>query len=186
MAELSSNYIVRNCLLFAFKALRNTKRHIEDSLRSPYEDIFADLAKTLSPAKKLDYSIPNSEVEAFYLKRMTEKEFISNIEIRILSKILLSGPGTVNTSACSNFNGATSNVNNVLSQYPLLFSVVWDLLSKQNSATCGKLPKLSGKQLWEMFLKIDTGRYPLPFQWIHIIILDYSPLIQDIPNRDTL
>ena len=159
MNEISSSYIVRNCLLFAFRALRNTDRHIKDSLQSPYENFFDDLTKALGQGKKLEYFIPNSEVEGFYTKNMTENDFVTSVQNKLLSKIPHFGPGTVvstgsNPGTC---NGGMSTVVSAFNHLSLLFTVVWDLLSKQNLALCNRLPKLSGRQLWEIFLKLDTG-----------------------------
>lgn len=158
---MGDNYILHNALTFAFRALRQSERHVKDSIISPYQEFFDGLAVALSPEKKLDYLIPNSEVEAFYIKRTTEKEFITHVHSRILSKIPMSGPGTViaggtNVGACS--VGGSATVINSFNQYSLLYTIVWDLLTKQHAAICNKLPKLSGKQLWEIFLKLDTGQ----------------------------
>lgn len=161
MAELPNSYIVRNCLKFAYRALKGTERHKMDSLRSPYEDLYVDIGSALCPLKKLDLSIPNSEVEGFYNRRVSENEFILNIQSRILSKVPSSGPGTV-VSTGSNPNASTGMASTVtvgtFNHFSLLFTVVWDLLSQQNSTICNKLPKLSGRQLWEVFLKLDTGK----------------------------
>ena len=161
MAEPLKNYIVRNCLLFAYKSLRHSERFKENSLESPYEDFFADVASALSPQKKLNFSVSNSEVEAFYNKRFSETEFISSVNTKILSKVPAVGPGTTVNTAASSPPGANGGglctVIGTFNQYSLLFTVVWELLTSQNVGICNKLPKLSGKQLWEVFLKLDTG-----------------------------
>ncbi len=160
MAEPPKNYIVRNCLLFAFKSLRSAERHIEGSLVSPYEEFFTTVADALSPTKKLNFAISNSEVESFYNRRFSENEFMAAIQSRILSKLPSLGPGTTVTNAASTptaSNGAPCTVVGTFNQFSLLFTVVWENLSAQNPGVCNKLPKLSGKQLWEIFLKLDTG-----------------------------
>lgn len=160
MADQPRSYVVRNCLLFAYRGLRNTGRLLEDSLQSPYEMLLSDIANTLSPSKKLEVSTPNSEVEGFYNRRMSETEFLATIQSKILSKIPSSGPGTVVVSGSNPLpsNGAATMVN-TYNQFSLLFTVVWEMLAKQNAMVCNKLPKLSGKQIWEVFLKLDTGTY---------------------------
>lgn len=161
MAEPPKNYIIRNCLLFAFKALRHSERLKENSLVSPYEDFFDDVASALSPQKKLNYTIPNSEVEGFYNKRFSENDFMSSVQSKILSKLPAVGPGTTVSTAASSPQGSNGGslctVIGTFNQYSLLFTVVWELLTSQNASICNKLPKLSGKQLWEVFLKLDTG-----------------------------
>lgn len=158
MADLPSSYLIRNCLLFAYRALKNTERLVQDSLLSPYEELFQDIANTLSPSKKIDFSIPNSEVEKFYNRRLIENDFLSSVQSKILSKIPVSGPGTVvGNGSGPSVSGSMSTVVNTFNHFSLLFTVVWELLSRKNSDVCNKLPKLSGKQIWEMFLKLDTG-----------------------------
>ena len=149
--------MVRNCLLFAYRSLRNTERLVNESLQSPYEILLRDVANALSPNKKLDMNIPNSEVEAFYNRRLSETDFMSNVQSKILSKVPASGPGMVVSTGTNFPSGAT--VVNSFNQFSLLFSVVWELVAQQNSAVCNKLPKHSGKQLWEVFLKLDTGTF---------------------------
>jgi hypothetical protein len=157
MADLPSSYVVRNCLLFAYRGLRNTERLVNDSLLSPYEVLLQNIANALSPNKKLELSIPNSEVESFYNRRLSETDFMANVQSRILSKVPASGTGTVVLTGSAVASNGTATVVNSFNQFSLLFTVVWEMLSTQNSAVCNKLPKLSGKQLWEVFLKLDTG-----------------------------
>ena len=153
MADIPSSYVIRNCLLFAYRALRHTERLFEDSLRSPYEAFFADIASALSPGKKIEYTVPNSEVEKFYTRRLSENDFLANVQTKILSKVPACGPGTVVGTG----SNPVSTVVNTFNQFSLLFTVVWEMLSTANSLVCNKLPKLSGKQIWEVFLKLDTG-----------------------------
>ena len=152
MAEPPENYMVRNGLLFAFRALRQTDRLVNDSLRSPYENFVRDLADTLSPVKKLDISIPNSEVESFYNKRMSETEFMINVQTKILAKLSSQGGGGAATTPTG--GGALASGSG---HQGLLLSVVWGLLVSQNKQICSKLPNLSGKQMWEIFIKLDSG-----------------------------
>ncbi len=160
-AEAYKSYVVHNCLAFGFRALRNTERNIEHSLSSPYEEFFESLAVALGQGKKIDYTIPNSEVESFYNKRMSEGDFVSNTQNKILCKIVPSGPGSVvvSTSNSSINNGLSSTVVTSFNHLSLLFRVIWDLLALQNAPICNKLPKTSGKQLWEIFLKLDASKY---------------------------
>ena len=160
MAEPPKNYVIRNCLLFAFRSLRNTERHVEGSLVSPYEQFFTTVAEALSPGKKLVFAISNTEVEGFYNRRLSEKDFMISIQSKILSKIPSFGPAAPVVNAASTptaTNGGPCTVMGSFNQFSLLFSVVWDRLATQNAGICNKLPKLSGRQLWEVFLKLDTG-----------------------------
>lgn len=160
MAEPPKSHIICNCLLFAYRALKNTERLVDDSLHSPYEVLLLDIANALSPSKKIDLTIQNSEVEGFYNRRLSESDFLANIQSKILSKVPVSGPGTViSTGSNPAVSNETTTVVNSFNQFSLLFTVVWDMLSGQNPTVCNKLPKLSGKQLWEVFLKLDTGVY---------------------------
>lgn len=157
MAESPSNYMVRNGLIFAFRALRQGERLVGESLRSPYEQFFMDVAAALFPNKKMELGIVNSEVEKFYNKHMTETEFMINVQTKLLSK-MAGGQGSGGPpSSPTGSNGVLSTVRNGFSQHALLFSVVWGLLVTQNKAVFSKLPNLSGKQLWEIFIKLDTG-----------------------------
>ena len=163
MGEQPSSYVVRNALLFAFRALRHTERLQKDSLCSPYEDFYTELANALSPVKKIECNIPNSEVEKFYNKRMSENDFVMSVQSKILCKLPSSGPGTVVSTASSptGNSGTASTVISTFNHLSLLFSVVWGLLVEQNKEICSRLPNLSGRQLWEIFLKLDTGMNPL-------------------------
>lgn len=157
----NSSYIIQNCLLFAYKCLRSSERLVKDSIQSPYEKFYDDLAKKLCMGKKLEYAIPNSEVEAFYTKRVTEKEFIASVHSRILHAI---GTGSVVSPASTptaptqcNIPGGTSTSINTFNHFSVVYALVWEMLSKQYSSVCSKLPLVSGRQLWEVFLKLDRG-----------------------------
>ena len=160
---MATNYVVQNCLLFAYRALKNLGRFVNDSHISPYEQLFTDIASALSPNKKIDFSLPNSEVEKFYGRRLSEAEFVASVQTKILNQVPPSGPGTVigvgnNVAAGSCPNQAAAKaILNTFNQFSLLFTIVWEMVSAQNSAMCNKLPKLSGRQLWEVFLKLDMG-----------------------------
>ena len=154
-----SSYGVKNCLVFAFNCLRKMDRLVGDSLQSPYEVFHENLAKGLSKGKKIEYSIPNSEVEAFYLKRSSEIDFIASVQSRILSKVCSSGAnsgGPGNTTPTG--TGGTTTFASVLNMYGPLFSQVWDVIYETYSDICSKLPSPSGMHLWEIFLKLDTGK----------------------------
>lgn len=149
-----SNYGVKNCLIYAFNSLRNMDRLVGDSHQSPYELFHENLAKSLGRGKKIEYSISNSEVEAFYLKRSSEVDFIASVQSKILCKVGLPGAGGGTCTVA----GVTSTFAGVLNIYGPLFVHVWELVCEKNSDICSKLPSASGKQLWEIFLKLDTGR----------------------------
>ena len=159
-AGANINYILRNCLLFAYKCLRNTERLVQDSLQSPYEKFYDDLAKALSIGKKFEISVPNSEVEAFYTKRFAEKDFITNMHSRIFHA---GGSGGVVGNTCSTTQsqsntGVPTTCMNTFNQLAPLYALVWEMLSKQNAEICCQLPLNSGQQLWEMFLQLDGGK----------------------------
>ena len=161
---MTTNYVVRNCLLFAYRALRNVSRFVTDSHISPYEQLFKDVASALSPTKKIEFSVPNSEVEKFYGRRLSEVEFVASVQSKVLNHVPPSGPGTVigvgnNVGAGSCPQPAAKAILNTFNQFSLLFTIVWEIVSTQNSGMCNKLPKLSGRQLWEVFLKLDTGQF---------------------------
>ena len=74
-ASGQKEYVVRNCLTYAYVALRSKERLMGNSTTSFYENYFQQLADALSPGKKLDVSVSNSEVESFYLGRVSLGEF---------------------------------------------------------------------------------------------------------------
>ncbi len=153
-AQGMSSYGVKNCLLYAFNTLRGMDRLVADSLQSPYELFHETLAKSMCRGRKIEYSISNSEVEAFYLKRSSENDFIASVQSKILSKVCLAGSGG---NTCP-LGIASSTFAGVLHMYGPLFAHVWDILNEKNSDIFSRLPSTSGRQLWEIFLKLDTGR----------------------------
>ena len=124
---------VRNALKFGYCALRAKDRFLEGTYRSPYEEFLMKLAEAVSPQKKLEFAVSSSEVESFYTKQITEEDFVTSIQSKILSKV---SPGDLSP----------------------LYSVVWDTYVSVPSHTplCTKLPRLLGKQLWEIFNKLDV------------------------------
>ena len=152
-----ATYGVKNCLLFAFKCLRSTDRLVDNSLQSPYELFHEKLAASICKGRKIEFSIPNSEVEAFYLKRSSETDFIASVQSKILSK-------TCQNPAAMAINGSASTVGGaptfatVLSHFGPLFGQVWEMVCDNHVDICSKLPSQSGRHLWEIFLKLDTGK----------------------------
>ena len=78
MSDTQSNHVVRNCLMFAYRALRMLERFIKGTHFSPYKDFFEKVLQ-----RKLESEVPNSEVEAFYLGRQSEGEFVAIAESRL-------------------------------------------------------------------------------------------------------
>lgn len=131
---MPQDYVIRNVLKFAYRSLRAKDRFVEGSHMSPYEDFYRKLADSVSaqPQKKIDANVTNSEVEAFYLGRTSEDEFVSMIESKVLSK--------VNPSSLS-----------------LLNSLVWEVVTSvpAHSSLTARISKESGQKLWEMFMRLD-------------------------------
>ena len=76
MEAPAKEYIVRNCLGYAYDALRSKERLIGDTTESYYESYFQRLLESLGPpGKKWELIIPNSEVESFYLGGVSPGEF---------------------------------------------------------------------------------------------------------------
>lgn len=130
------SHSVQNCLSYAYAALRTSDRFLEGSHRSPYEEFFAKLSEAMSPQKKLDFSVTNNEVESFYLGKVSEANFLSTVRSRILSKV---GTGDL----------------------PPLYSVTWDTccMVPTHTAVCTRIPKLCGRQLWEVFVRLDQDSH---------------------------
>ena len=83
MESAPKEYVVRNALCYAYDALRSNERYIGESTTSRYENYFQQLAEKLAaPGKKCDVSISNSEVESFYLGRVSLGEFRLNTQKR--------------------------------------------------------------------------------------------------------
>lgn len=132
---MPQDYIIRNVLKFAYRSLRAKDRFVEGSHRSPYEDFYRKLADSVNAhaQKKIDASVTNSEVEAFYMGRTNEDEFVSMVESKILSKVNLSSLSPIN-------------------------SLVWELVTSvpAHSSLTVKIPSVCGQQLWEMFMRLDV------------------------------
>ena len=130
------DHIIPNTLKSAYRALRSTSRFLEGSHKSPYEEFYAKLSETLSPQKRLDVTTSNAEVEAFYLGRQSEGDFLSMVENKILSKVSLQ-----NTDLA------------------LLLNVVWETCSSlpKNAGLFSKFSRLSGRELWELFIRLDSA-----------------------------
>jgi len=150
------SYGVRNCLLFAFNCLRSTDRLVGDSLQSPYEQFHEKLAGNICKGRKIEFSIPNSEVEAFYLKRSSETDFIASVQSKILSKTC-QNPASMAANGTASAVGGAPTFASVLSLYNPLFGQVWEMECENNSDLYSKLPSQSGRHLWEIFLKLDSG-----------------------------
>ena len=72
----TKDYVVRNCLTYAYDALRSRERLMGDSTESYYEKYFVQLSEALGPpGKRWELAVPNSEVESFYLGNMSVGEF---------------------------------------------------------------------------------------------------------------
>ena len=83
MEPATKEYVVRNSLAYAYDALRSKERLIGESTNSYYENYFQQSLERLGPpGKKWDLTIPNSEVESFYLGRITLGEFRLNTQER--------------------------------------------------------------------------------------------------------
>ena len=79
MESPPKEYVVRNCLAFAYDALRSKERLMGETTTSYYEDYFQRLLEELGPpGKKWELGIPNSEVESFYLGGVSLGEFRLN------------------------------------------------------------------------------------------------------------
>ena len=76
MESSAKEYVVRNGLAYAYDALRSKERLIGDTTTSYYENYFQQLLEKLGPpGRKWESSIGNSEVESFYLGRVSLGEF---------------------------------------------------------------------------------------------------------------
>ena len=76
METSTKEYIVRNCLTYAYGALRSKDRLMGESTVSHYENYFQQLLEELGPpGKKWETAVPNSEVESFYLGNTSLGEF---------------------------------------------------------------------------------------------------------------
>ena len=146
-----SSYTVRNSLVYAYRALKSKPRLVKDNSLSPYEDLYNKLAHSLSPQKKLEYSIPGSEVDAFYVGRLSEQKFVKYVESRVCSKIM--------TDSSVGVTSPTGGVAGLVDSTAMLFSIIWDLYSSSGNVApiCSKVQRSCGQQLWEMFLILDVG-----------------------------
>ncbi len=80
MTESHEKYVVTNCLKIAYDSLRVLGRFVQGSHLSPYKEFFEKLLD-----RKLDGEVPNSEVEAYYLNRLTESDFVNAAESRVFA-----------------------------------------------------------------------------------------------------
>ena len=78
MADYYQAHVTRNCLAIAYAALRPLGRFVEGSHVSPYKQFFEKVRD-----RKLEGEVPNSEVESYYLNKMSEAEFVGVAEKRL-------------------------------------------------------------------------------------------------------
>ncbi len=136
-------YAIRNALGFAYGALRDRERYVEGSHRSHYEEFYTKVAESAGAAAGLK-PIPNGEVEAFYLGRVSEDSFVKDLLARVPQ---LASPSS--SSPLKPFGGSTGN---------MLLPLVWELYSTvpSHAQLCSKVAKATGRLLWEMFVALDT------------------------------
>ena len=86
MESTTKEYVVRNSLSYAYDALRSKERLMGESTTSFYEHFFHQLADSLAlPGKRCEVSIGNSEVESFYLGKISLGEFRMNAQKRYVA-----------------------------------------------------------------------------------------------------
>ena len=91
MESSAKEYVVRNCLTFAYDALRSKERFVGETTTSPYENYFKELGDALTAGqKKLDTNVSNSEVESFYQGRVSLGEFRLQCQKRFVSHLITS------------------------------------------------------------------------------------------------
>lgn len=83
MESTTKEFVVRNSLSYAYDTLRSKERLMGESTASYYENFFQQLADSLAlPGKRCEVSIANSEVESFYLGKISLGEFRLNAQKR--------------------------------------------------------------------------------------------------------
>lgn len=136
---MSAPHTVRNALVFAYRALRDHDRYVEDTHRSRYEDFISRLSESVGAAAG-QRPIPNGEVEAFYLGNVSEESFVRELLGRVPQ--LAATPKPLASSS------AESAV------LPVLWELLRGLLS--HAQLCAKVDDTTGRLLWEMFLALDA------------------------------
>lgn len=87
MESATREYVVKNSLSYAYDALRSKERLMGETTASFYEHFFHQLADSLAlPGKRCEVSIANSEVESFYLGKISVGEFRLNAQKRCVAR----------------------------------------------------------------------------------------------------
>jgi hypothetical protein len=134
MESPPKEYVVRNSLSYVYDALRSKPRLMGDTTLSFYENYFQLLLEKLGPpGKKWELSIPNSEVESFYLGRVSVGEFRLNTQKRVFSKV----PGW---------------------EFDPFSSLVWSecCSAPDKTSLSSRVDPGIGRQIWEIFLRLDV------------------------------
>ncbi|CAI8052370.1 Differentially expressed in FDCP 6 homolog [Geodia barretti] len=157
METSTKEYIVRNCLTYAYGALRSKDRLMGESTVSHYENYFQQLLEELGPpGKKWETAVPNSEVESFYLGNTSLGEFRLHTQKRVFTKV----PGW---------------------EFAPFSSVIWSITcsSPDKTSLCSKLDPGLSRQIWEIFVSLDVDSQ---VRYIHV----YKGTSENASNKHTV
>ena len=101
METTAKEHVVRNCLTYAYDALRSKDRLMGETTESYYENYFHQLLESLGPpGKRWETTVPNSEVESFYLGNTSLGEFRLHTQKRSVWPLCYSEVWLVFMCAC--------------------------------------------------------------------------------------
>lgn len=131
---MSQQVVVQNILKHTFSSLKEKDRYVAEGKSKSTFELFFDRLNSAFDQKLFKPS--NAEVESFYRGSTSEADFVAVVEQQFISK--------VKDSLDSDLN-------------PLI-TICWDTYCTvpRRKEVCERVPRLSGRQLWAVFNKMDT------------------------------
>lgn len=143
---------VQNFLKHTFSSIKERERYISEGKSTSTLEFFYDQLSNAFNQKL--YKPSNAEVESFYRGSTTEADFVATVWQNVILK--------VKDSLDSDLNPLTK--------------ICWDMYCsvRRRKELCDRVPRLSGRQLWAIFNKLDTeGRSTLHLDDITDLVLRF-------------
>ena len=143
---------VQNFLKHTFSSIKERERYIAEGKSTSTLEFFYDQLSNAFNQRL--YKPSNAEVESFYRGSTTEADFVATVWQNVILK--------VKDSLDSDLNPLTK--------------ICWDMYCsvRRRKELCDRVPRLSGRQLWAIFNKLDTeGRSTLHLDDITDLVLRF-------------
>ena len=147
---MSQQVTVQNFLKHTFSSIKEKDRYVAEGKSTSTLEFFFDQLNNAFGQRL--YKPSNSEVESFYRGSTREADFVATVWENVISK--------VKESLDSDLNPLTK--------------ICWDMYRSvpRRKELCDRVPRLSGRQLWAIFNKLDTeGRSTLHLDDITDLVL---------------